>query len=83
MTDISDKPRKFIVHASCNCATAPGNYHIIDIAAGEDADKECADMLDDMIANEFDTGWNEASEGDLKSMKKKGWPEGCAPWGSR
>ncbi len=83
MSDISDKPRKFIVHASCNCAMAPGNYEIIEVDAGEDADVECAELLDHMIGNEFDTGWNQASDEDLKSMAKKGWPDGCAPWGSR
>ena len=79
MPDISDKNRVFIVHA--HGGRGNENYETIEVEAGEDADEVCADLLDTMIGNHFDTGWGEASKKDLKSLVKNGFPAGCAPIG--
>jgi len=68
--DISDKPRRFIVHA--HGGRGCENYELVTVEAGEDADVVCADLLDCMIGNNFDTGWGEASDEDVKKLNRDG-----------
>ena len=59
MADISDRPRVFKVWLDRNVPGVRTDYEQVEVPAGEDADVICADVLDGMIGNVLDTGWNE------------------------
>ena len=54
--------RRFVVFAHCRCARSDGAEVIVELPDGtpdDECDSACSDMLETLIGNEFDTGWNE------------------------
>ncbi len=71
MTDISDKPRKFKVWLDYGYSVIDPKEEVVEVPAGEDADKLCEEVLAELIGNNLDTGWHDVdslidSEGEPK-----------------
>ncbi len=57
--NVSEKPRRFEVWIDKGVPGMGPIIQIVDVPAGEDADTVCGEALDEMIANDLDTGWRE------------------------
>lgn len=62
MKDVSDRPRKFLV-------TCCGNYELVEVPAGKDADTVCSPICDELIGNFAEAGWYEADEEEIQRLK--------------
>lgn len=63
--------RTFLVWARCNHRDGPEQMvEMSDDATDEECEKACADAIDTLIGNEFDTGWNELSAEELAARKR-------------
>lgn len=61
----NSKPRRFEVWIDKGICGADTITEIVEMPAGstdEECEKACASMLDTMIGNELDTGWQEIEE---------------------
>lgn len=69
--DVTRRTRTFVVYLDKNvCGVAPEEM-LVEVAPGEDADQVCADALATLISNELETGWNEATEEDLRRIGER------------
>lgn len=58
-TDRSDKPRRFEVWVDRNAVGLEMISEVVDVAPGEDANAICSDVLETLMSNEIDSGWQE------------------------
>lgn len=63
MTDIAKRRRTFVVYLDRQVVGCEASEEEVTVEAGEDAEAVCAGVLDNLIANELDTGWYEKKGG--------------------
>lgn len=59
MTERTTGVRRFEVWLDVGVSGKDPTTRIVEVGPGEDADELCSEALDDLIANELDTGWRE------------------------
>jgi hypothetical protein len=61
--------KRYAVYATCNCHQGTKHVSVINVPDDADADAMCSEMLDQMLGDNFDTGWCEVSDAEIAELK--------------